>query len=73
MKVVVVGGGIVGLGSAYELARDGHDVTILEARAAGSGASHGNAAKIAIAEATSRVRSRTVLAVLGASVRPGMP
>ena len=52
MKVVVVGGGIVGLGSAYELARDGHDVTILEARAAGSGASHGNAAKIAIAEAT---------------------
>ena len=52
MKIVVVGGGIVGLGSAYELACDGHDVTVLEARTAGSGASHGNAAKIAIAEAT---------------------
>ena len=50
MKIVVVGGGIVGLGSAYELARDGHDVTVLEARAAGAGASHGNAAKIAMAE-----------------------
>jgi len=52
VKIVVVGGGIVGLGSAYELVRDGHDVTVLEARAAGSGASHGNAAKIAMAEAT---------------------
>ena len=52
MKIVVVGGGIVGLGSAYELTRDGHDVTVLEARAAGAGASHGNAAKIAMAETT---------------------
>jgi D-amino-acid dehydrogenase len=52
VKVVVVGGGIVGLGSAYELARDGHDVTVVEAGAAGAGASHGNAAKIALAETT---------------------
>jgi D-amino-acid dehydrogenase len=52
VKIVVVGGGIVGLGSAYELARDGHDVTVLDANAAGAGASHGNAAKITMAEAT---------------------
>ncbi len=52
MRIVVVGGGIVGLGSAYELVRDGHDVTVLDADAVGAGASHGNAAKITMAEAT---------------------
>ncbi|NEM07071.1 FAD-dependent oxidoreductase [Geodermatophilus normandii] len=52
MRIVVVGGGIVGLGSAYELVCDGHDVTVLDAGAVGAGASHGNAAKITMAEAT---------------------
>ncbi|HEY0812456.1 MAG TPA: FAD-dependent oxidoreductase [Pseudonocardia sp.] len=52
MKIVVAGAGIVGLGCAYELMRDGHDVTVVDAHTVGVGASHGNAAKIAMAEAT---------------------
>lgn len=50
MEVVVIGAGVVGLASAYELATAGAQVTVLDAGAAGAGASHGNAAKIAIAE-----------------------
>ncbi|WP_309131444.1 FAD-dependent oxidoreductase [Brevibacterium sp.] len=50
MKAVVVGGGVVGLTTAYELASAGCEVTVLEAGKCGAAASHGNAAKIAIAE-----------------------
>ena len=50
MKVVVVGAGIVGLACGYELVQDGHDVVVLDAARPGAAASHGNAAKIAIAE-----------------------
>ncbi|GAA1560579.1 FAD-dependent oxidoreductase [Kribbella sancticallisti] len=42
MRVVVVGGGVIGLACAYELLRRGEEVTILEAHTAGSGASFGN-------------------------------
>ncbi|MEY9260337.1 D-amino-acid dehydrogenase [Brevibacterium epidermidis] len=52
MKTVIVGGGVVGLTSALELAQRGHEVTVIEAARCGAGASHGNAAKIAIAEST---------------------
>ncbi|MFI6576197.1 NAD(P)/FAD-dependent oxidoreductase [Nocardiopsis sp. NPDC050513] len=50
MRIVVVGAGVVGLACAYELVRDGHDVVVVDAGAAGAEASHGNAAKIAVAE-----------------------
>lgn len=32
MKIVVIGGGVVGVTSAWYLTRDGHEVTVLEAR-----------------------------------------
>ncbi|KAB2887697.1 MAG: FAD-dependent oxidoreductase, partial [Burkholderiaceae bacterium] len=34
MKIAIVGAGIVGVATAYELARDGHEVTVLEQRSA---------------------------------------
>jgi D-amino-acid dehydrogenase len=42
MRVVVVGGGVVGLCCAYELARAGAEVSVLERGAVGQGASRGN-------------------------------
>lgn len=47
MKVVVIGGGIVGLSSAYYLAKDGHQVTVVDRSTATTfGCSHGNAGMI---------------------------
>jgi D-amino-acid dehydrogenase len=51
MRVAVVGAGVVGLACAYELLQDGHEVVVLDRSGAGQGASHGNAGKIAVAEA----------------------
>src|SRR5262245_47329299 len=36
-KVIVIGAGLAGLSSAYELTQVGHDVTVLEARARSGG------------------------------------
>jgi D-amino-acid dehydrogenase len=48
MKVLVLGGGIAGVTSAYFLGKDGHEVTLLEANAAlGLEATNGNAGIIA--------------------------
>src|SRR5947207_2488568 len=48
MKAVVIGGGIVGVTSAYYLAKDGHEVTLIEREPAlATLASAGNAGLIA--------------------------
>ncbi|MBX2898490.1 MAG: FAD-dependent oxidoreductase [Cyclobacteriaceae bacterium] len=46
MKVTIIGGGIVGLSSAYYLNRAGHEVTIIEKGDLSDGCSHGNAGMI---------------------------
>lgn len=47
MRVVVVGGGVIGVAAAYELARRGASVTVLERSHLGAGASAGNAGTVA--------------------------
>jgi D-amino-acid dehydrogenase len=50
MRIVVIGAGIVGLASAWWLARDGHAVTVVDrATAVGRGASFANGAQLSYA------------------------
>jgi len=46
-RIAVIGAGVIGVSSAYLLAKAGHDVTLIDAAAEpGSGASAGNAAQL---------------------------
>ena len=48
MRVIVLGGGVVGVTAAYQLQRDGHEVVVVERnREVAAGASWGNAGMIA--------------------------
>lgn len=51
MHVLVIGGGVVGLSTAYQLVREGATVTLADARATGLGASDVNAGWVVPAEA----------------------
>ncbi len=46
MRVCVLGAGIVGLATAYELSQSGHDVTVIDRALPGSGASGGNGSQL---------------------------
>ena len=53
MRIVVLGAGVVGTAAAYFLARDGHDVTVLERHAeAAQGTSYSNAGLVSPGDAT---------------------
>ncbi|WP_368662314.1 FAD-dependent oxidoreductase [Zobellia laminariae] len=45
-KIIIVGGGIVGLSAAYFLSKEGHDVTVIDKSDITSGASFVNAGYI---------------------------
>ena len=42
-KILIVGGGIIGICSAYYLSKSGHDVTIIDKYGMNSGSSYVNA------------------------------
>ncbi|MGJ7543430.1 D-amino acid dehydrogenase [Variovorax sp. LT1R16] len=46
MRVCVMGAGIVGLATAWQLLKDGHEVTVIDRAAPGAGASGGNGAQL---------------------------
>ncbi|CAN5251084.1 D-amino acid dehydrogenase [soil metagenome] len=46
MHVCVLGAGIVGLATAWQLHRDGHQITVIDRAAPGAGASGGNGAQL---------------------------
>lgn len=51
MRILVLGGGIVGITTAWELQQDGHEVTVLEAAAElAQGTSFANGGQIAVSE-----------------------
>lgn len=48
MRALILGGGVVGISTAYQLQQEGYDVTVLEkAERVAEGASFGNAGMIA--------------------------
>ncbi|SEE99392.1 D-amino-acid dehydrogenase [Streptomyces sp. 3213] len=71
--VVVVGGGVVGLCTAYYLAEAGLDVEVLERRALGSGASRGNAGWICLSHSTPVPAPGVVRYALRSLGRPDSP
>ncbi|WP_234045867.1 NAD(P)/FAD-dependent oxidoreductase [Streptomyces adelaidensis] len=71
--VVVVGGGVVGLCTAYYLARAGVPVEVVERRALGSGASRGNAGWVCLSHSTPVPAPGVVRYALRSLGRPDSP
>lgn len=73
MKVAVVGAGLIGLATAYELARRGAEVVVIGDRAPGSGASSNNAGWVVPAEGGPVPAPGVVLQTLRWMARPDSP
>jgi len=49
-RIAIVGAGVVGVATAWQLCRDGHEVTLVDAHAGpAGGASHANGAQLSYA------------------------
>jgi D-amino-acid dehydrogenase len=73
MHTVIIGGGVIGLTTAYHLAREGESVTLIDARATGRGASEVNAGWIVPAEAAPVPGPGVVLQSMKWMLRPDSP
>lgn len=73
MKVVVIGSGIIGLATAYSLAKRGCEVVVVGDRAPGSGASTNNAGWVVPAEAGPVPGPGVVLQTMRWMLRPDSP
>jgi D-amino-acid dehydrogenase len=73
MKVAVVGSGLIGLATGYELARRGAEVVVIGDRQPGSGASSNNAGWIVPAESGPVPAPGVVLETLRSMVKPDSP
>jgi len=63
-RIVIIGGGILGLTCAYRLSEAGHHVVLLEKSEAGSGASGGNLGQISVLDRDEDWHIRAVLDTL---------
>lgn len=73
MHTVIIGGGIIGLTTAYHLAREGGSVSVIDQRATGRGASDVNAGWVCPAESAPAPGPGMVLAALKWMTRPDSP
>lgn len=73
MRVCVIGGGVLGLSHAYDLARRGVDVTVLDRRATGQGAAAVNAGWFVPAEAAPVPAPGVIVQSMKWMLRPDSP
>lgn len=72
MKVVVLGAGVIGVTSAYFLARAGHQVTVIEKNSAvANGCSYGNGGQLSYSHIETWSSKSSILSIAKAALTPG--
>jgi D-amino-acid dehydrogenase len=73
MKILVLGAGVVGAAAAYYLARDGHEVTVIERHpSAAQGTSYSNAGLVSPGDATAWASPAALKTFLQSLYKPGL-
>ncbi len=73
MRILVLGAGVVGAAAAYYLARDGHEVTVIERHpSAAQGTSYSNAGLVSPGDATAWASPAALKTFLQSLYKPGL-